>query len=302
MTIDRRPPECRRSWLFVPGANEQSLLAGPDSGADVLIQELEDFTTPTNRPLARQLAPEVLAGWRRCGVLAAVRINPLESVDGPADLEAVMKGRPDIIAVPKVDEAGQITALAAAIEQHEIQLGIVAGTTEILPNIESAKGLVNTIAIATASPRVTACLLASEDLATDLGAEREPDALELQYCRQRFLLECRAAGVEPVDYPYTWSSGQDILEQETLYARRLGYRAKSAVHPAHAPIINQVLTPSAQAVASARRLIDVFESARQRGLDRIELDGSLVELPTVTNARRLVVRHDQLSQFDRHQS
>lgn len=302
MTSDRRPPECRRSWLFVPGADEQSLLAAPQSEADVLMQELEDFTTPENRPLARQLAPVILAGWRRRGMLSAVRINPLDSADGPADLAAIMKGRPDIVAMPKVDDARQIIALDSAIGRYETQLGIDAGATEILPNIESAKGLVNTISIATASPRVTACLLASEDLATDLGAEREPDALELQYCRQRFLVECRAAGVEAVDYPYTWSSGLHILERETMLARRLGYRAKSAVHPAHARVINQALTPTAEAVANARRLIDAFERARQQGLDRIELDGSLVELPTVTNAKRLVVRHDQLTRFDRHKT
>lgn len=302
MTSDRRPPECRRSWLFLPGANKQALLAGPASEADVLMQELEDFTTPENRPLARQLAPDVLASWRGAGVLSAARINPLDGADGPADLEAVMRGRPDIVAMPKVDHPEQITALADAIERYELQLDIVVGSTEILPNIESAKGVVNTFAIATANSRVTACLLASEDLATDLGAEREPDALELQYCRQRFLVECRAAGVEAVDYPFTWSAGKEILEKETVHARRLGYRSKSAVHPAHARIINQVLTPTAQAVASARRLIEAFDGARHRGLDRIELDGSLLELPTVTNAMRLVKRYELLTKFGRQKT
>jgi len=288
--------------LFLPGANKQALLAGPASESDVLIQELEDFTIPENRPLARQLAPDVLASWRGAGVLSAVRINPLDGADGPADLEAAMSGRPNIVAMPKVDHPQQIIALADAIERYELQLGIDVGSTEILPNIESAKGVVNTIAIASANSRVTACLLASEDLATDLGAEREPDALELQYCRQRFLVECRAVGVEAVDYPFTWSAGKEILEKEIVRARRLGYRSKSAVHPAHAKIINQILTPTAQAVASARRLIEAFEDARHRGLDRIELDGSLLELPTVTNAMRLVKRYEQLRKFGRQKT
>ncbi len=295
----RRPPDCRRSWLFVPGADEQALLAAPGTQADVLMQELEDFTTPDNRPKARRLSPQVLAGWRRQGVLCAVRINPLHETDGAADLQAIMPGRPDIVAMPKVDGADQIIALDRAIDAYELQLGIEAGSTEILPNIESARGLVNTIAIATASPRVKACLLASEDLATDLGAVREPDAIELQYCRQRFLVECRAARVEAVDYPYTWAAGQEIFEQEVEQARRLGYRAKSAVHPTHAKAINRLLTPAIDSVANARRLVLAFEEARQRGLDRIELDGSLVELPTVTNAKRLIARYEQLLRFER---
>ncbi|MFK7964336.1 MAG: CoA ester lyase [Burkholderiaceae bacterium] len=298
-TARRRPPHCRRSWLFVPGADEQALLAAPATQADVLMQELEDFTTPENRPMARRLSPRVLAAWRDTGVLCAVRINPLHEADGIADLQAIMPGQPDIVAMPKVDGADQIISLARAIDAYELQLGIEAGSTEILPNIESAKGLVNTIAIATASPRVKACLLASEDLATDLGAEREPDALELQYCRQRFLVECRAVGVEAIDYPYTWASGQAIFEREVEHARRLGYRAKSAVHPDHAKAINRLLTPSDDAVANARRVVGTFEEARQRGLDRVELDGSLVEVPTVTNAKRLIGRYEQLRQFDR---
>ena len=40
----------RRTWLFVPGADEKAQAAAARSGADVLIQELEDFTPPEARP------------------------------------------------------------------------------------------------------------------------------------------------------------------------------------------------------------------------------------------------------------
>lgn len=272
-------------------------MAGPESQADVLMQELEDFTTPARRPQARQLAPAVIARWRQAGVLSAVRINPLDSADGPADLAAVMRAQPDIIAMPKVSEAAQIVRLDQAIGQLEAAHGIAAGSTEILPNIESARGLVNLPAIAAASARVTACLLASEDLATDLGAERHPDALELAYARQRFLLECRAADVEAVDFPYTWSSGTDVLIQEIHTARRFGFRAKSCVHPPHAALINRHLSPSQDDVEQARRLVAAFEKARAEGHERALLDGSLVELPTCTHAMRLLARHRQLQDW-----
>ena len=296
-TPARRPVHCRRSWLFLPGADEAALLAGPSSQADVLMQEFEDFTTPANRPQARRLAPTVIDQWRRAGVLCAVRINPLDSVDGPADLAAVMAARPDIIAMPKVNEAAQIVRLDQAIGRLESVHGIATGSTEILPNIESARGLVNLAAIAAASERVNACLLASEDLATDLGAERHPDALELAYARQRFLLECRAAGVEAVDFPYTWSSGTDVLIDEINTARRFGFRAKSCVHPPHAALINQHLSPSQADVDQAMRLVAAFEQARADGRERVLLDGSLVELPTYTHATRLLARHRQLQDW-----
>ena len=98
----RRPPELRRSWLFIGGADEAQLAAGPESGADVLIQELEDFTAPERRPFARGLASELYSAWRTAGAVAAVRVNPLAG-DGRADLEAAMAGAPDCVLLPKVE-------------------------------------------------------------------------------------------------------------------------------------------------------------------------------------------------------
>ncbi|MEQ8700021.1 MAG: aldolase/citrate lyase family protein, partial [Bauldia litoralis] len=68
----RRPVRAQRSWLFVPGADAEALAAAPASGADVLIQELEDFTPPQRRPEARALARETYAAWRAAGRLTAV--------------------------------------------------------------------------------------------------------------------------------------------------------------------------------------------------------------------------------------
>lgn len=72
-----RPVRLCRSWLFLEGANEDVLQRAGLSGADVLIQELEDFTPPALRPAARALAPELYAKWRQAGAVAAVRVNPL---------------------------------------------------------------------------------------------------------------------------------------------------------------------------------------------------------------------------------
>ena len=199
-----RPAQFCRSWLFLEGANEAALQRAATSGADVLIQELEDFTPAPLRPAARALAPELYHAWREAGAVIAVRINPLEQ-DGMDDLAAVMRGRPDIVALPKVAEPGQIVRLDEAVGRFERDCGIPLGSTALLPNIEFARGLVQTDAIARASKRTRACLLASEDLAADLGAERGQDGIELAYCRQRFIVECVAAGVVAVDCPYTWS-------------------------------------------------------------------------------------------------
>jgi citrate lyase subunit beta/citryl-CoA lyase len=292
-----RPVRLCRSWLFLEGANEAVLQRAVSSGADVLIQELEDFTPPALRPLARALAGELYAKWRAAGAVVAVRVNPLEQ-DGMDDLAAVMRARPDIVALPKVAEPAHVARLDEAVSAFERDYGIEQGSTALLPNIESARGLVQTGAIVKASRRVAACLLASEDLAADLNAERAPDGLELAYARQRFVVECVAAGVVAVDCPYTWSDPEGV-RRDTRFARRLGYGAKSLVDPAHAAIVNGLLTPDDDELRRARDIVAAFEAARAAGRSRAELDGSLIEVPTYSNARRLIARGEAMRQFER---
>ncbi len=258
----------------------------------MLIQELEDFTPPGRRPHARAVSPEVIGRWKAAGIVAAVRVNPLDD-GGLDDLEAVMRGAPDAILLPKANDAEQIVALADAVSALEERNGIAAGSTELVPNIELAQGLLNTFSICRASPRVSACLVASEDMAADLGAERSLAGGELDYVRARFHLECVAAGVISIDRPYTWTDTAGV-EADCLAARRLGYSAKSAVRTEHAAIINRVLTPSVEEIARARRLVEAFESAQAEGQARIEVDGSLVEVPIYLNACRLLERAAQL--------
>ena len=126
----RRPPALRRSWLFCPGADREALLAARNCGADILIQELEDFTPPERRPEARALAVEIYSAWRAAGILAAVRINPIES-EGRADLAAALRGAPDIVLMSKVAEPAQVAALDAEVSRFEERLGLPAGATEL---------------------------------------------------------------------------------------------------------------------------------------------------------------------------
>ena len=292
-----RPARFCRSWLFVEGANEAALGQAAESHADVLIQELEDFTPPALRPRARAIAPDLYASWRAAGRVVAVRVNPLDQ-DGMDDLAAVMHGAPDIVGLPKVAEPFHVTRLDEAVTRFEREYGLPEGSTALLPNIEFARGLVQTALIAKASPRTVACLMASEDMAADLGAERGPDGIELAYCRQRFLVECVAAGVVAVDCPYTFSDAEGVA-QETRWARRLGYVAKSVVDLAHAPIVNGILSPDENEIRRAHRLVAVFEQARASGQGRVELDGALVEWPAYATATRLLARHEAMQEFER---
>jgi len=291
----RRPPNLRRTWLFVAGADAAAQAAALDANPDVLIPDLEDFTPPPLRPRGREMILGLLEKARKRGVVAAVRINPL-AAEGRNDLAVVMQAKPDVIMLPKTVAPEQVVELDRAITDHERRLVIPTGSTEIVPNVETAAGVVATLAIARAGKRVTSCLVGSEDLAADLGAERGPDGLELAYARSRFLLECVAAGVVAIDAPYTFSDGEG-LRTDTRYARRLGYHAKSVVSPAHVSVVNDILTPTPDSVDRARRLVEAFEAARAAGRDRVEHEGALAEVPTYLTAKRLIARAEALASF-----
>ena len=281
-----RSPELRRTWLFGAGADPALHEAMAHSGADVLIHDLEDYTPPERRAEARALAPLLYQRWREAGALVCVRINPLESV-GHIDLQFVMQARPDIVAYPKATGAFHIRALDVAITTHEAALGVERGAIEILPVCETALGVVNVREMAGASARVRCAMLGSEDLAADLGADRTREAIELDYARSRFILECRAAGIEPVDAPYGYADIDGVVE-ETRHARRLGYRTKGVVRPEHVRPVHDTLVPTPLEVAHARNVVHEFEAARRRGEDRVLVDGLWIDVPTYLNARRLV--------------
>jgi len=265
----------RRSWLFVPGADEAAHAAAARSGADVVVLELEDFTPPELRAKARALAGEAFTKWRRAGAVAAVRVNPLETC-GRDDLRVVMLARPDVVMMSKVASPDQVRSLAE-----------LAPDAELVPNVETAAGLLNAFQIGKANPRVTAMLVASEDMVADLGTSRSRRGEELAYVRARFLVECRAAGVEAIDCPYTFSDVKGAV-MDARYARRLGYRMKSLVDPSHARAINAVFTPNKSELAKARKIVTAFEKARAAGKDRAKVDGALIEVPIYAAAKRLL--------------
>ncbi|MFN3954707.1 MAG: HpcH/HpaI aldolase/citrate lyase family protein [Pararhodobacter sp.] len=276
----------QRSWLFGPAHDAGVFDAMCACAADALILDLEDFTPPPARARARHDLAVKMAVGQGAGKLMAVRINPLEA-EGNEDLAAAMAAGAAVIALPMAETAAQIAALDSAIAAHEARLGRAAGGVGILPVCETALGVADLRLLAAASARMRGAILGTEDLAASLCAERSRAGIELAHARGRFLLDCRAAGIAPIDAPYTFTDA-DGAAAEARAARALGYRAKALVRPDHAAGINAALTPDAAELATARARIAAFEAARARGEDRALVDGLWVELPTYRAALRLL--------------
>ena len=279
-----------RSLLFVPADSERKLSRAPKSGADAVILDLEDSVVPANRPLARCQARDFLATTGSAEFRRYVRVNPLSSGVALDDLTAVVPGKPDGILLPKcVPEELRtldhyLSALEAASALPPRNIRVIAIATET-PAAMFALGSYGGV-----SPRLEAITWGAEDLAACIGGtnRREQGIYDDVYrlARSLCLLGAAAAGVVPVDTIYTDFKDEAGLAAECAAAKRSGFSAKMAIHPAQIPVINQAFAYSDEELAWARTIVEAFSANPKAGT--IAVDGKMVDKPHLTLARRIL--------------
>ena len=286
----------RRSVHFVPGGNERMIARALTLEADGLILDLEDAVPPDRKAATRP----IVRGWLETLDFGArerwIRMNPLATGLGRADLEETIAGRPDGYVVPKPGHAADIVEVAQLLDGLERRHGIPHGSTRLLPiATETPEGLLNARAIAGASPRIVAISWGIEDLgaAMGLGRVRDRDGRYLdipRYARVMCAVAASAAGVDWLDTVYTDIADLDGLRRECEDGVAMGFTGKISIHPSQIPVINAAFTPAPEAVAEARALIAAFEEHRARGVYAFTFKGQMVDAPHLAGARRIVAR------------
>lgn len=287
--------ELLRTLLFVPSNKDRLLDKAPQAGADGLLYDLEDSVPAPERPIAREKVRARLQGPATAP--RYVRINGLVDA-GPketeADLLAVVVSGLNGVVLPKAQSGDEVRFVAAALDRLEKSAGIGAGMLEIVPMIESARGVLFTYEIASASPRVASVIIGSAedaDLMTDLGCRWSLAGTELLYARSKVLLEARAAGImHPMDGVFPWLNDIDALIRDAENARDLGYRGKTVIHPNQIEPVNRVFTPTDQELAYACDMLVAFDAAEAAGSGAIAFRGKMIDRAMVKTARELVAR------------
>jgi citrate lyase subunit beta / citryl-CoA lyase len=279
-----------RSLLFVPADSERKLSRAPKSGADAVILDLEDSVVPANRPLARSQARDFLATTGSAEFRRYVRINPLSSGVALDDLAAAVPGKPDGILLPKcvpeelrtLDHYLSALEAASALPPGNIRVIVIATET---PAAMFALGGYGGV-----SPRLEAITWGAEDLAACIGGNnRRVEGIYddvYRMARSLCLLGAAAADVVPIDTIYTDFRNETGLAAECAAARRSGFTAKMAIHPAQVPVINQAFAVSDEELAWARTVVEAFAADPEAGT--IALDGKMVDKPHLILARRLL--------------
>ena len=283
-----------RSFLFVPGDSERKLEKAAGAGADAIIVDLEDSVTAENRPRARELAREYIDGrddvW--------LRINPVDSGEALADLQAVMPAAPSGIVLPKARSADDAARLATKLDELEGHYEVAAGTTRILPICtERPRALFSLDSYVGATPRLAGLTWGAEDLSAALGARASRDEEgnwlpPYELARSFCLFAAAAAEVPAIDTVYTDFRDAEGLASFAARAARDGFTGMLAIHPAQVATINAAFSPSEEDIRRAERIVALFRE--NPGAGALALDGEMIDKPHLVLARRIIAVAERL--------
>lgn len=273
--------------MFVPGNNpgmmQDAFIYGPDS----IMLDLEDSVTMAEKDTARLLVYNALKTIDYGTTEMVVRVNPLSTPYGKKDIEAVVKAGVDVVRMPKTETADEVREMEAEIERVEKEIGCL-GRTKIMAAIESALGVVNAYAIATASKRMMGISLGAEDYCANLKTQRTPEGIELLLARQTIVVAARAAGIDALDTVYSNLNDMETFRKEVEQIHKMGFDGKSIINPRQIDIVNEVFTPSQKAIDKAMAVVGAIKEAEKRGSGVIALNGKMVDRPVVLRAQRTI--------------
>lgn len=278
----------RRSMLFLPGNNPNMLINGGYLGSDAIIFDLEDAVAPDQKDAARILVRNTMRYMDLRGCETIVRINSVDTLYWQEDLKAILPCKPNLILLPKTGTASDVLAADAYMTELEAGLGLERNTVGLMPLIETALGVENAFAIATATKRVMALFLGAEDLTADLQCKRTKEGREIEYARTRLVVAARAAGVDVYDTPFTDVNDDEGIWTDARVAKELGFTGKSSISPRHVEVINQVFSPTEKEVDYAYEVMEAIALAKAQGKGAVALHGKMIDAPIVTRAQRTI--------------
>ncbi len=276
-----------RSFLFAPGNHPRKVEKVFGVGSDAVILDLEDAVANDEKIATREAVVAALQRPRRN--LGYVRINAFETEFCFGDLEAIVGKGLDGIVLPMVENASQLHAVDWMVGNLERKHGLEAGSVDIIPILETGKGVAALHEIAGCGSRVRRMAFGAGDYTHDMSMDWTLDEVELDDARARMVLASRAADLEPpLDTVWIHIKDLDGMRASSERAKRMGFQGKMCIYPPQVAIVNEVYSPTAEEIDHAERVVAAFEEAEKAGSSSIQLDGYFIDYPIVYKARRVL--------------
>ena len=274
-----------RTYLFAPGNHARRAEKAFTLDCDAVILDLEDAVAVAEKPATRALVVETLK--QNPGKRGYVRVNAWDTEFCFNDILAVTGPWLTGLVLPKVEDAAQVIAVDWILANIERDKGMEVGTIDLLPIIETGKGVANARAIAAAATRVRRLSFGAGDYTKDMSMRWTLAETEIDHARAEIALVSRAEGLEPpVDSVWIHIKDTDGLVRSAEKVRDMGYQGKLCIHPDQIGPTNGVFTPTEEQIAFAEKVVAAFEEAEARGLASIQMDGYFIDYPIVDQARR----------------
>ena len=280
-----------RSWLFAPGDSERKMEKATGGPADIVLIDLEDAVAEGEKPKAREMVSAFLNANASQRERLWVRINPIQGPHGLTDLVSIMPAKPGGIMLPKPRGRADAEVLGHYLTALEANAGTPIGSTKVIALVTETPESTLVTGSYAGVPRLVAMTWGAEDLATALGAMDSRDEsgdydFTNQMARSLCLLGAGAAGVAAIETIQADFKDEEGLRKRAAKVRRAGYRGMLAIHPAQVDIINEAFTPTAEEVAYAQEIVDLF--AANPGAGTINYKGTMVDWPYLARAQAVL--------------
>lgn len=296
MSAVNLPKRPMRTWLFAPGNHPRKVEKVFQTGADAVILDLEDAVAVAEKEATRRTVLTALDAPRPC--LGYIRVNALDTPFAFRDIDAVVQKQVDGIVLPKVESAADLKMADWMIATLEQERGLEVGALDLVPIIETAKGLDAINEIAQSGTRVKRLSFGAGDFTRDMGIKWSGEEQELAYARSRFVLASRVAELEqPIDTVFIDLADDDHFEGSVHTALTFGFQGKLCIHPKQVPIVNNVFTPTEDELKQARDVIAAFDEAEAAGSASIQVNGYFVDYPIVVKAQRVVALAEAIAKL-----
>lgn len=280
----------RRALLYMPGDDRHKIEKAATLGVDCVCMDMEDGVAFTRKTEARAVIAKAMKELDFGGSERCIRINSLGSGLESYDLVAALAANPDTIVVPKIEAADQVRWVSDHIETYELSSSRDRGSIRLLAGVETAKGIMNLRKIAEADLRLEAVIFGAEDYAASVGARRTKDAAEVLYARQAVIAACAANDLQAIDMVYIDFHDSEGLRLEADQGAAWGFSGKQVIHPNQVPVVQKAFTPSDVEINYAQRVVETFETSQREGRGAYALDGKMIDMPLLKNARKVLDR------------
>jgi citrate lyase subunit beta / citryl-CoA lyase len=261
----------RRSCLSVPGSSPKMLAKAPGLPADEVFLDLEDSVAPGAKEEARGNVVQALKDGDWDGKTVVVRVNAADTRWCYRDVVEVVENAGqfmDCVMIPKVEHPSDVTFVARLLDQIEATVGLDR-RIGLEVQIETATGLTNVDAIATASDRAETLIFGPADMSASLGLPTVTAGLPMpgypgdhwHFVLMRILVAARAAGLQAIDGPYLVIRDLDGFREMAVRARALGYDGKWALHPGQIDVLNEVFAPTQDEFDKAEAVLEAYRHA-----------------------------------------